>query len=230
MVGSIRAVLFDFDGVIADTETLHFQAFVDVFDEIGIRVTEEDYNNIYIALSDRDTIRAAFERAGRPQPRGGLYGELMRKKAERYEELAEKGAPLFPGVRECVERLSERLPVAIGSGALYGEIMAILNAHGIAHLFVGAVGADMVLNSKPDPETYLQACALINEKRGMNIDPRDCAVIEDTDVGIRAGKSAGMRALGVANTYPPERLKEADAVVDSLEGLTLEAMERLLSP
>ena len=226
---SIRAVLFDFDGVIADTEALHFQAFVDVFAEIGIEVTEEDYNNIYIALSDRDTIRAAFERAGKPQPQGGLYGQLMHKKARRYEQLAAEGAPLFPGVRECVDRLSEEAPIAIGSGALYAEIMAILNAHGIADRFVGAVGADMVLNSKPDPETYLAALQLINDARGSDIQPSECAVIEDTDIGARAGKAAGMRVLGVTNTYPADRLSETDAAVDSLEGVTIAALERLLS-
>jgi beta-phosphoglucomutase len=215
MPSPIAAVIFDFDGVIVDSEPLHLAAFRAVLEPEGIALSDEAYWNEYLGYDDHDAITAALVGAGRaPEPR--LVETLMAHKAERFIAAVRAGVVLFPGVASCIRTAAARGPVAIGSGALRVEIEEILGAVGLRGAFAAIVSADDVAHGKPDPETYLRALAALRGIR-PGLQPSGCLAVEDSAAGIRAARAAGMRCLAVTNSSPAETLAEADLVVDSLE-------------
>lgn len=222
----VRAVIFDVDGVIADAEPFHFAALRDTLAEEGIPLTEKEYDETYVVLDDRDAFKTAYASAGKPLEEATL-SSLLARKAERFDAQLQKGIPLFPGVSEAIRSLSREMPLAIASGALSKEVRHILASHGLEGFFVGVVCADHVTHGKPHPETYLRAYALL--KRALpDLKPEECLVVEDTVGGVRGAKAAGMSVLAVTNTTSAERLREADAVVDSLEGVGPSSLLALL--
>ena len=224
----IRAVIFDFDGVIADTESLHYETLAETVATIGLRITPDEYADVYMVYDDRDGIRAAFLEAGRT-PSDEEVARLMAYKAALFDRRIRAGVPLFPGVVACLRSLAERYPLVIASGALKAEIRAILASHRLDDLFLGIVAADDVEKGKPHPETYLRACDLLNERldAAPPIVPAECLVVEDTVAGVQGARAAGMRVLAVTNSYPAERLGEADVIVSTLEGFTPERLAAL---
>jgi HAD superfamily hydrolase (TIGR01509 family) len=138
---------------------------------------------------------------------------------------------VFPGVKTVIPALAERVPLAIASGALRHEIREILSSIGLVERFRTIVSAEDVRQGKPDPEIFLKALANLNAELAGNspISASDCLVIEDSKEGIRGARSAGMKCLAVTNSHPADLLKGADAVVESLEPLTLKALEALWS-
>ncbi len=227
--GRLRAVIFDFDGVLADAEPLHFRSLAAVLGDEGIQLSEEEYRARYIVLDDRKAIEAAFRDAGRALPELAMSA-LIARKSDCFEALLDDGVPLFPGVAETVRALGEVLPLAIASSALRGEIVAILEGYGLSDAFVDIVGADEVAETKPHPAPYLEALARVNALCGPvpAIRPEECVVIEDTVGGIQGAKAAEMRVVAVTNSFPAEQLREADRIVATLEGLTPETLDRLL--
>jgi HAD superfamily hydrolase (TIGR01509 family) len=211
-----RAVVFDFDGVLVDSEPLHFHALRESLLPEGVDIDEEAYRARYLAYSDRTAIRLALETTGRP-PGLDRVDAVARRKAERFGRLAPTVA-LFPGARELVRSLADRVPLAIASGALHAEIETILAGVGLRDAFAAIVGADDVTRGKPDPEPYLAALARL-EPRAPGLVAGECLAIEDTMAGIASARAAGMTVLGVAHSYPAEKLRAAHRVVASLEGL-----------
>jgi len=212
----IGAVIFDFDGVLVDSEPLHFRAMRESLVSEGIEIDEDEYVRLYLAYDDRAAIRRALDEhqvvcdAGRVQ-------KIAARKAAHFEGMLPSIA-LFPGVSKLLLALQDEVPIAIASGALRGEIEAILRARGLLSLFGAIVGADDVLRSKPDPETYLAALARLRAL-GLSLRAEDCVAVEDSPAGIEAGLAAGMKVLAVANSYPAAALAAAHLVVPSLEGL-----------
>ena len=137
--------------------------------------------------------------------------------------------PFFPGAKELVRALAEEVPVAIASGALHAEIDAILRAGGIRDAFSAIVGADDVTRGKPHPEPYLTAMAAVNGHEDK-LTPADCLVFEDAMPGIAAARAAGMIVVAVTNSYPAERLRAAQRIVATLEGLTPALLRQELFP
>ncbi|GIX07100.1 MAG: haloacid dehalogenase [Candidatus Poribacteria bacterium] len=226
----IRAVLFDFDGVIVDTEPLHYRTLAETLAAAGLGLlTEEAYGERYIVFDDREAIRAAFRDAGRPLSPERLEA-LMEEKARRFRELAAAGVALFPGAREAIEALGAVYPLAIASGALREEIETILVAHGLRSRFLALAAADDVTHSKPHPETYLLALERLNMALRCSppIRPEETVVIEDTINGVLGAQAAGMRTVAVTHSYPAERLRHAEVVLDSLIGLTPGRLSALL--
>jgi len=230
----LKAVLFDFDGVIADAEPLHLKGFQSVLSAEGIILTEKDYYKYYLAFDDKTCLREVLRREGRDY--GDAYiEELIGRKGEFYMEAVREHRVIFPGVERLVTELSEVYPLAIGSGARRVEIEYILDAAGLSEYFKVIVSADDIVACKPDPETYLRALERLNALgSGENvacdgIAPYECVVIEDSMHGVRAALGAGMRCIAVTNTYSREALNEcADVVVDSLEELSVGVVESLL--
>jgi HAD superfamily hydrolase (TIGR01509 family) len=220
----MRAVLFDFDGVLVNSEPLHFQAMRDALLAEGIAITEEEYLRTYLAYDDREALRIALEHHGR-SPRLDQVDALARRKAELFEEKMAK-IPFFPGARELVQSLAEEVPLAIASGALRAEIEAILEAGGLRSAFMTIVGADDVARGKPDPEPYLTAMQRL-APRAPGLRPEHCLVVEDSMPGIAAGLAAGMKVMAVAHSYPPAKLKAAHRVVDSLAGVSARELRGL---
>jgi HAD superfamily hydrolase (TIGR01509 family) len=214
----MRAVIFDFDGVLVNSEPLHFQALRDALAGEGIAITQEEYLVEYVAYDDRGSIRIALERHARPVSPERV-GALAARKAEAFERLMAE-IPFYPGARELVRELAAELPVAIASGARREEIERILAAGGVRELFCAVVGADDVSRTKPDPEPYRAALAQI-ATRLPGLSPAECLAFEDTVQGIAAARGAGMKVVGVAQTYPAAKLGLAHQVVPGLAGLGL---------
>ncbi len=217
MTSDLRAVIFDFNGVIVDDEPLHFELFQRVMTEEGLSLSEETYHEKYLGYDDRGCFTAALTDAGREEQAGDAHhlNQLIARKAAYYLDAIKERYLLFPGVVELVRRLAGRFPLAIASGALRDEIELVLNRAEIRDCFRVIIAAEDVSACKPDPEGYLKALASLNSL-GPHKQPNECLVIEDSIAGVEAAKRAGMRCLAVTNSYAAEELKEADWIVSSL--------------
>ncbi len=224
----LRAVIFDFNGIIVDDEPIHFELFQQVLEEEGIRLTEQDYYARYLGFDDRGAFSAAFREHGRRINEQEI-ARLIERKARYYQEMIQNKMRVFPGVKTLVSTLSKRLPLAIASGALRDEIETILTTVSLRDYFRAIVSAEDVKEGKPEPEIFLKALAELNGDTPdvPKIAAAECLVIEDSKEGIRGARRAGMKCLAVANSHPPEQLAEATAVVKSLEEVELSFLEKL---
>jgi beta-phosphoglucomutase len=212
----MRAVLFDFDGVLVNSEPLHYRALRECLRPEGIDINEDEYARSYLAYDDAEAIRVALEKHGHP-----FDGTRVRRVAERKAALFDEllgSVPFFPGAAELVQELAREVPLAIASGALHREIERILTAGGLRQAFTAIVAADDVTRGKPHPEPYLTAMSAV-APQAPGLAAGECLVVEDSMPGIAAGRAAGMKVLAVASSYSPERLTAAHRVVPSLQGL-----------
>ena len=221
----LRGIVFDFDGVLADTEPSHLAAFQDVLAGSGLTLSAGDYYDRYMGYDDVGTLRALGRDQGRPLADGEVR-RLVAAKARRFEARVRDGNVLFPGAVACVERLAAVAPLGIASGALHAEIDAILTAANVRDRFRVIVGADDVPRSKPAPDTYQRAVELLGAL-GTGADPSTCVAIEDTVWGIEAAHAAGLPCVALTHSYPAAALKAADAVLDRLDELQPALLERL---
>jgi beta-phosphoglucomutase len=212
----VQAAIFDFDGVLVNSEPLHFRSLRDALALESVFVTEEEYYSSLLAYDDHGAIRIALETRDLRWD-AGKRARIAAHKAEVFEAMLPE-VPFFPGAHEFVRAMAARVPVAIASGARREEIEAILTAGGLRDAFTTIIGADDVENTKPHPEPYLRAVAQISP-HGTRISPATCLAIEDSMPGIASARAAGMKVLGVTNSYPALRLNLAHRVVDSLAHL-----------
>lgn len=204
----IRAVVFDFNGLIVNDEHLHYLLFAEQLATQGIKLTESLYNERYLGYDDRGCFSVALADFGRPcTPE--LLQKLIDEKAIRYLELARHELVFFPGVTESVQRLAARVPLAVCSGALRAEVLLGLELAGIFNCFQGVVAAEDTAACKPDPEGYIKAIALLQD-RFPGIDASDITAVEDSIAGIEAAKGAGMMVAAIPNSYPVEKLVAAE--------------------
>lgn len=225
----LKAVIFDFDGIIVDTEPIHYRAFQEVLRPLGLGYDWNEYLERYIGFDDRDAFREVYRAAGKDLDEKRLC-ELIERKAAVFEEIVLKGVNPYPGVVELIRKLSGRMPLALCSGALERDIAPILDMLGIRGVFDAVVTADDVKASKPDPESYLLAVrrlADIFPEKGIT--PHDCLAIEDTPAGIASARAAGLHVLAITNSYDSEKLHGALHVAESLENVNLEMLFRLVS-
>ena len=224
----LRAVIFDFNGIIVDDEPIHFRLFQRVLGEEGIALTEEDYYARYLGFDDRGAFIAGFRENSRSLTAEKLH-ELIERKADYYQEAIRNHVTVFPGVKNLVSDLAQTLPLAVASGALRHEIETILKTAGLLNHFRAIVAAEDVTQGKPEPEIYLKALAALNARggNGKPIEAADCVVIEDSKEGIRGARRAGMKCLAVTNSHPAELLGDADAVVKSLEHVKLTFLQNM---
>jgi len=208
----IRAVIFDFNGVLLDDEHLHFALFQEVLVQEGVAITEDDYHDRYLGLDDRGCFEAALVDAGRHATAPRL-DELIARKARRYQEEAGRGLRFFPGAADCLTALAARWPLAINSGALRPEIELALNLIGCRDKASVIVSAEDTERCKPDPQGYTLALEGLQAQGGpiADLTPAACLVIEDSLAGIESAKGAGMWAVGVPNTYAEADLRRAGA-------------------
>ena len=211
----ISAVIFDFDGIIVDSERLHWAAFNRMMEPLGKPVSWTEYVETYIGFDDRGSFRHALPGITEEE----LYRLITRKAAAFQELLESDGAAALPGSVALIKLLSGKLPIAICSGALRADILPILGKLGIEKAFDTIVTADDTHISKPDPAPYKLAMKKLGVTAGL--------AIEDTPAGISSAKGAGLKVLAVTNSYAPEFLTQADAVVASLEDLTLKKLNAL---
>jgi HAD superfamily hydrolase (TIGR01509 family) len=223
-------VVFDFDGVIADTEGLHLRCYQDVLRERGLELSAADYYARYLGFDDEGVLRAFGADHGQRFDQATIAA-IVEAKTDRYQEVVSREDVLYPGAAESVRRIAAAVPVAIASGALRAEIAVILERAGIADLFRVIVAAGETPRGKPAPDPYLRALELLREHAAIpqsvaTIAGRSVAV-EDSMWGIRAARAAGMRCVAVTQTYPADQLTEADLVVGSLSAVGLDDLGRL---
>ena len=223
----LDAVIFDFDGIIVDTEPLHYRAFQEMLVPLGLGYSWQEYLDTYLGFDDRDAFREAFHVAGRQLSPEELKN-LMDGKAHAFLRIVSAGVPPYPGVVELIRSISGTLPLALCSGALRSDIDPILTQLGLTGAFDTLVTADEVAASKPDPESYRLAVQRLQELYPGRINPVHSLAIEDILAGIVSATGAGLKVLAVTNSYPEERLTGACRVVASLVGVDLEGLRLLL--
>jgi HAD superfamily hydrolase (TIGR01509 family) len=207
-----RGILFDFNGVIANDEALHFEAFSATLAAHGISLTRQEYYGNFLGLDDRECFRRSFEAAGRtPEP--FLLRHAVEQKAELYEDLARERLELVPGVRDFIEAASAaRMALGVASSALLREVEFVLQMTDLREHFETLVSAEQVERCKPDPQVFERAC------QRMRLATGECVVIEDSLPGIEAAKSGGFRCVAIASSLPASALASADMVWNDFDG------------
>ena len=227
---SICAVIFDFNGVLVDDESVHCALFTEVLAQEGIMLSEKDYHERYLGYDDRKCFESAL-RDSQKSAHSDHLDHLIAQKSQRYVEVASQGLRFFPAAAETLRTMATHWPVAICSGALRAEIEYSLMRLDRLDEITAIISAEDTVKCKPDPEGYQLALAALQRnarngksevQRPMELAPSACLVIEDSLAGIISAKSAGMWAVGVPNTYTPEQLFQAgaDDVVPGLVSLT----------
>lgn len=219
----LKAIIFDFDGVLADTEPLHCRMFQQVLEEEGLPLSERDYYQKYVGFDDRGCFHAILAAHGRDATPEMIHRLVERKAAVMLGHLTATRV-VYPGAVEFVKSIAGRYRLAIVSGALRHEIELILKTAGMHDDFEHITAAEDVLDGKPAPEGYLHALHSLNRRAPLLA--AECLVIEDTLFGIQAAHAAGMRCLAVATTYPSDRLGIADAVTTTLQDCDLASLVR----
>jgi HAD superfamily hydrolase (TIGR01509 family) len=223
---TLRGVVFDFDGVIANSEPLHLQGFREVLAEEGIVLTESEYYARYLGFDDAGVFEALGADRGVAWPEGRVQA-LVDRKAVRLEVLEREHSVLFPGAAAAIARLAAAGPLAIASGALRNEIARVLAREDLARYFTAVVGAEDTPASKPAPDPYLKAVALLEAAQASGADPAKYVAIEDSQWGLDSARAAGLRTVAVTHTYPVGSLI-ADLTVLSLDELTWDRLQRVI--
>jgi HAD superfamily hydrolase (TIGR01509 family) len=227
----IKAILFDFNGVIIDDEPIQLKAYQEVLQAEDISLTEQDYYGS-LGMDDKRFVRAAFERAGKELTDEKLMDVIERKSAA-HHRMIEKELPLFPGVVTFIKAVSRHFSLGVVSMARRVEIDDVLKRANLRDVFETVVSAEDVEACKPDPACYNRAFLLVDEQRlkagRLNISPHECLVIEDAPPGIASARAADMRTLGVTNTVKAEALRAAgaDVVTASLADWTVDAVHHV---
>ena len=211
---TIRAVIFDFDGVIADSESLHLRAFQRTLSPLGLELSAEDYYSRYLAFDDRTFFGEFLRDSGRPAGEDAV-AELVERKAVFFEESSGRDVRIFPGVEEFLSLVSGKYLTAIGSGAFRSEIEVILERKGLSDFFGFVVGAEDTRDSKPSPEVYLRCLDRLRSGFDATLSAARCVVFEDSPHGVLAARRAGMKCVGITNSCGAEKLAGADRVIGS---------------
>lgn len=224
----IRAVIFDVDGVLADTEPIHLACFQRILAEEGIHLSWEQYYEKYLAYDDRRAFEEILADRGH-RADADRVKDLIQRKAALYEEEAKKGLNYYKDAVEFIRKAAQKYPLAVASGALRAEVEMILKGAGLRDLFRAVIGADDCERSKPHPEPYWKALDRLNAAivPTAAVLAFEALAVEDSVNGILSAKNAGMKTLAVANTYPPDKLLAggADWVVSHLSEVRLEDLE-----
>jgi beta-phosphoglucomutase len=231
----LGAVIFDFDGVLVDSEQIHHKAFNRVLTKFHYQLSSREYYDRFLGLSDEELLRIV-DKERNLSLSNQQFGQLLGEKANLFKEMAATEAGIIEGVPQVLNMLADsKIPMAICSGALQPEIETILKGAGLREFFEVIVSAEQVERGKPDPEGFLLALKLLNKKMHKSIrppvvseiEPEDCVVIEDSHWGLQAAKAAGMRTVAITNTYAAEHLKPADKVITHLNDLSLADLNAL---
>ncbi len=218
----LQAVLFDFDGVIVDSEPMHQTGLKAAVEAMGMtfgdREVDGKWGGTYVGLDDRACFRQICRENNReftPE----LFEELSARKRDAVQIAFDQGLLRpFPGVIELMHACARRVPIAICSGARRHEIEPLVAHFGVGSIVRTIVSADEVRVAKPDPEGYRLTCERLGVAPGVAV------TIEDSPRGIRAARDAGVRVIGVCHSFPPERLSEADMIIGHVRDITWEQL------
>jgi HAD superfamily hydrolase (TIGR01509 family) len=228
---TLKAVLFDFNGVIIKDEAIHEQLISEILIEENLRPSPQEYREICLGRSDRICVAELLKRRGRLVTESYLT-QLIARKAKAYERQLEtlEKLPIYPGLEDLIFKIRvAKLPMGVVSGALRSEVELVLTRAELAQHFSVIVAGDDIKVSKPEPDGYLLAVERLNQQYpDLKAQASECLAIEDTPAGIEAAKRAGMQVVGVANTYPFHMLqRQANWTVDYLHDLELERVQEI---
>ena len=211
----IRAILFDFNGVIIDDERIHLKAYRDVLRSEGVALSDEDYF-ASLGMDDVAFVRAAFARGSRSLTDETLQA-VIKREYELHREFIRDELPVSSGVVGFIKEAARHYQLGVVSMAVRSEIDYVLELAGLDKCFVVVVSAEQVTRHKPAPESYRRALQLLNERRcaerKLPLLANECLVIEDAPPGIQAARAAGMRTMGITNTVSEADLRAAGAEV-----------------
>jgi beta-phosphoglucomutase len=224
----LQAVVFDFDGVLANSEPLHLRAFQSVLSQFGVALSAQEYYETYVGYDDETVFRElARERQLKIGPEG--VAQLTAAKSTVMQDLLARASPLFTGAGQVVRQLAARVPVAVASGAQRHEILQVLQTEHLCSLFTAIVAAGETPKGKPAPDPYQRAVELMSIETGTPIEPARVVAVEDSIQGLESARAAGLQAVAVSTTYRPELLVEAAAVLvlPDISALTYDRLEAL---
>ncbi|MBD2435445.1 HAD family phosphatase [Nostoc sp. FACHB-110] len=238
---SLKAVLFDFNGVIINDERIHLRLIDEILVQENLQPQKVQERQRSLGRSDRACFQELLKNRGRVVTDEYL-NQLLNRKAEAYVLELEKleKLPIYPGVEDLIYQVRSRsvsggdslnCNLGLVSGALRKEIELVLNRAKLATYFTVIVAGDDITTSKPQPDGYLLAVERFNQTYPeLNLQPQECLAIEDTPAGIQAAKQAQMQVVGVANTYPFHMLQRCcNWTVDYLTDLELERVQNVFS-
>ncbi len=227
----LRTLIFDFDGVLVDSEPLILRLTQEMAAQEGWVVSEEEYYRDYLALDDRGIIEHLYRTHGRPIDRA-RRDELVAWKARAYAEMIRDGLPPMPGAVEFVHRAAAEFPLAIASGSLRNEIEHLLGGLGLREKFQVLATAEDTERSKPDPEVYVKAVTGLQQLetfRGRPLGAGECLALEDAPAGVAASHAAGLKCLALSHSRPAKELRAADWVFRNFAEIDLDRIARSFS-
>jgi beta-phosphoglucomutase len=226
----LSAVVFDFDGVIADSEPLHYELFRRVLAGQGVALGRSDYYARYLGYDDAGAFRAVLAAHGQSFDDGRIAA-LVADKIALFPEMLAGQPVIYDGAAACIGRLGAEVPLAIASGAALDDIEAVLRGTGLRERFRTVVAAEHTPRSKPHPDPYRRAVDILREQGVLPMDTpsRHVVAIEDSVWGLQSARDAGLRTVAVTTSYRAEDLEVADLVVPSLDAVTVEALEALVA-
>jgi HAD superfamily hydrolase (TIGR01509 family) len=227
VTSALQAIVFDFDGVIADSEPLHLKAFQRALAEEGMTLGEHEYFNCYLGYDDVGVFEAIARDRGLAWTARHVT-ERVARKGMKLQELISGGEVLFPGAQAFIRAAAAEVPVAIASGALRHEIVQILESAALDELFAAIIASGDTPASKPSPAPYLLAFERLQERAAKQLDPQRCVAIEDSLWGLESARQAGLRCVGVTTSYTAVELSGAELVVEGLHALTLPMLDALV--
>lgn len=217
----IKAILFDFNGVIINDEPIQMKAYQEVFRDEGVELSEEDYFSC-LGMDDESFIKEIFGRR-KKEISDDKVAELSKAKTEKWREKISEGLPLFDGAEHFIKIAARNFALGIVSMAKREEIEFVLEKANLRNFFPVVISSEDIVNHKPSPECYLKGFNAIDSYRikqsHLPMVHGETLVIEDAPQGIEAAKKAGLKTLGITNTVPAEELRkaQADAVSKSLK-------------
>ena len=224
----LQAIVFDYDGVLADTERLHLEAFRRTLAGHDLVLGEAEYFDSYLGLDDEGVFRAVAQQRGRAWSDAAVRA-LVDRKARCFREVSASTSVLFPGVPDRLRAWSRAVSLAIASGSLREEIELVLDAASLRDTIPVIVAAGETAKGKPAPDPYLRAMELLAASRpGTPLEPARCLAVEDSPWGIDSARAAGMRVIAVTTSYPAERLAGADAIFAGLATVDLDLLQGLV--
>lgn len=230
---ALKAVLFNFNGVIINDELIHQELIADILIGENLRPNNDDFQNFCLGKRDRTCLRDLLKCRGRIVTEDYLT-KLINHKTNAYQQKLSQleTLPIYPGLVEFLTQLQQQqLVIGLVTGALKQEAQLVLEKVEIAQYFSIIVAGDDVTTSKPEPDGYFLVIEKINQQNpDLHLQPNECLAIEDTYVGIEAAKKAGMQVVGISHTYPLHMLqRRADWTVDYLVDIEIERVNQVLS-